>query len=140
MNLTDVSAPTTKVQQVQSIFQKFGQGDVPGILAMCSDDCDWQHGGDASAIPFAKPFFGKQGVGEFFQSVVQSIRVSQLETSNYQERGNVVSHDFHIQATVNATGKSYTANVRYEWTFNDQGKICKQRSSGDFSEAEAAFR
>ncbi len=128
------------MQKVLSIFQKFGQGDVPGILAMCSEDCDWHHGGDASAIPFAKPFLGKQGVQEFFQSVVQNISVSFLDTGNYQERGNVISHDFHIQATVHATGKSYSAKVHYEWTFNDQGQICKHRSSGDFSEAEAAFR
>lgn len=139
--LTSAMPPvTSNIQAVQLIFEKFGQGDVPGIIDLCSDDCEWHHGGDASLIPFATPFHGKQGVGEFFQSVVQSIAVSNIRPSGFRENGKVVTHDFHVEATVLATGKFYSADVLYEWTFDENGKICRHRSTGDFSAAEAAFR
>lgn len=141
----EVKAPLTAEQQrnletVNALFAAFAMGDVPAILSLCADDCEWHHGGDPDAIPFAKKFTGKTGVGEFFQSVGQSISVSGIAPTNFVAAGSEVSHDFHVEATVNATGKSYVADVRYVWTFDERGNICRHRSHGDFSSAEAAFR
>jgi ketosteroid isomerase-like protein len=136
-----VTAQTVSNQQkVMQLFDYFGKGNVPAIIEMCSDDCDWKHGGDGNVIPFAKPYKGKKGVGQFFQSIGQSISVSNILPSNFKVSGNEVSHDFHVEATVKDTGKSYVADVLYMWTFDNQGKICKHRSPGNYSAVEAAFR
>ncbi len=137
------TAPLTQsvnIQKAQSIFTKFKQGDLPGILEICSDDCVFQHGGDPSLIPFAKPFYGKNGVAEFFQTIAQSINASNVSPSNFRVNGNEVSHDLHVEATVVATGKSYAVDLIYTWVFDENGLICGHSSTGDFSAAHAAFQ
>lgn len=130
----------SNLPKVYALFEKFGRGDIQAILEMCSQDCYWLHGGDPGAIPFARPFKGKQGVAEFFQTLIRTIAVSQLHPSAFQENGPVVSHHLHVEATVLATGKSYVANVQYAWTFDQHGLISHYSCTGDFSAAEAAFR
>lgn len=134
------TATKSNVSTVNAIFEKFGQGDLPGILEMCADNCMFHHGGDPSVIPFAKPFHGKQGAAAFFMTIAQNINVTSLAPSNFRESGNTVLHDFHVEATVLATGKSYAADVLYEWDFDENGQISAHRSTGDFTEAEAAFK
>lgn len=121
------------------LFECFGKGDVSGILDLCSDDVDWLHDGNPDIIPFARHFHGKEGVGQFFMSVGQSIQPVEVIPANFQETGNEVRHDFHVSAKVIATGKSYAVDSRYIWTFNEDGKICMFRCPGDFSDVEAAF-
>ena len=121
------------------LFAYFGEGNFSALKDLWSEDCTVHHGGNPTAIPFAKPYQGKNGVVEFFQTIGSSITVSNLVPSNFREEGNEVIHDFHVEATVNANGRSYKADVTYVWTFNEQGQICKHHSFGDFAEAEAAF-
>lgn len=137
--LASTATQSTSIDKVLELFELFGKGDLPAILAMCSDDVDWLHGGNPGAIPFAKPFHGKEGVAGFFTAIGQSIQVTNLVPSNFRVEGNEVHHDFHVEATVISTGKSYAADVEYIWTFDQAGKICRHRSPGDYTQAELAF-
>lgn len=137
--LASTTTQSTSIDKVLELFELFGAGDLPAILAMCSDDVDWLHGGNPGAIPFAKSFHGKEGVAGFFTAIGQSIQVTNLVPSNFRVEGKEVHHDFHVEATVLSTGKSYTADVEYIWTFDQDGKICRHRSPGDYSQVELAF-
>lgn len=130
----------TKVQQIAQLFERFGNGDIAGILTMCSEDCDWMHGGNPAIIPYARTFRGRAGVAAFFDAVGKAIEVSSIRPDNYRELGSEVSHDFHVEATVRATGKPYIVDARYIWTFNPDGLIGRFRGTGDFTAVEAAFR
>lgn len=134
-----VMSNLTNEQKVMRIFECFGKGDLQGIVDMCSEDCDFLHGG-SSVIPFAQPYKGKKGAMQFFQTIGQSIDVSKIVPSNFRIKPNEVNHNFHVEATVKATGKSYTVDANYQWIFDRNGNICKHRSTGDFSQVEAAFR
>ena len=129
----------TNEQKVMRIFEYFGKGDIQSIVDMCSDDCDFLHGGDA-IIPFAKPFKGKKGAAQFFQTIAQNIDVSKIVPSNFKVKPNEISHDFYVEATAKATGRPYSVTALYQWVFDQNGKICRHRSTGDFSKVEAAFR
>ena len=130
----------SNVETVKRLFEYFGKGDVASILELCSDDVDWLHDGNPDIIPFCRHFHGKAGVAQFFATVGQSIQPTSVIPSNFRQEGNEVRHDFHVSAKVVSTGRDYSVDVPYIWTFNEEGMICKYRCPGDFAEVEAAFK
>jgi hypothetical protein len=55
---------------VQGIYEAFGGGDVPAILAVLADDVRWEDWRDnwsqKAGVPLMKPRVGPEAVGEFF--------------------------------------------------------------------------
>ncbi len=131
---------TPNIENVLDTFACFGRGDVPTILAKLTDDVEWHHGGDESLIPYAKPYFGKAGAAEFFQTLGQSIAVTNMAPTNFRQVGDDVHHDFHVEADVPSTAKSFVVDAQVVWGFDQNGKICSYHSMGDFSPVEEAFR
>jgi ketosteroid isomerase-like protein len=131
---------TSNIDTILRLFDYFGKGDAAGIVNLCSDDVDWLHDGNPDIIPFCQHYHGKNGVMQFFMAVGQNIQPVKVVPANFRQSGNEVHHDFHVTANVISTGKTYSVDVTYIWTFNDEGKICKYRCPGDFSGVEAAFQ
>jgi ketosteroid isomerase-like protein len=56
---------TNTVETVKSIYNAFGRGDIPAVLATLHENVDWRYHG-SSAIPFAGHYLGRAEMGEFF--------------------------------------------------------------------------
>lgn len=138
--MAGTASATSNIETVADIFACFGKGDVPAILAKLTDDVEWRHGGNPDIIPYAKPYFGKAGATEFFQTLGSSIAVKSLVPANFRMVGNDVHHEFHVEADVPATGKSFVADAEVVWGFDQNGKVCSYVSSGDYTSLEEAFR
>lgn len=133
-------AQSANVKTAMDGYAKFGAGDIPGILASLSPDIVWSHDGDPAIIPFAGTYRGQAEVGRFFQLVGQTTKVTVFNPTNFQEKGNVVTNDCHIEGIVIATGKPYSDDVTMTWTFGPDGKALTWAAKGAMTGLTAASR
>lgn len=133
-------AQSANVQTAMNGYAKFGAGDIPGLIALLDPSIVWIHAGDKAIVPFAGTFTGQSEVGKFFEAVGASIQVTVFNPTNFQEKGNMVWNDTHIEGTVLATGKPYSSDVVMKWTFGADGKPTRWEAAGDVSALEAAFK
>jgi hypothetical protein len=81
----------TPLETVQGIYQAFGRGDIPSILATVADDVAWEAWADNSAqkagVRWMTPRRGKAGVLEFFQLVAQ-FQIHEFKVLSIRATGN----------------------------------------------------
>ena len=133
-----VHAQSANVKTAMDNYARFGQGDIPGILATLADNVVWEHPGNQAVVAFAGTYNGPAAVGQFFEKVRATVQVSVFQPSNFRENGNMVSNDCHMEGTVIATGKPYISDVVMNWTFGPDGKATHWETTGDLSSLEAA--
>jgi ketosteroid isomerase-like protein len=75
----------SNLQTVQSIYEAFGKGDIPAIIAAQSDDVEWERGGTDHGVPWLKPGRGKAHVGSFFQAL-SAIEISKFDVQPARRR------------------------------------------------------
>ena len=139
MNQT-TTIPTDLLTTVQDNYLRFGQGEVPGILATLADDIVWSHAGNPDVLSFAGTFRGKADVLNFFRQVGEQTRISVFEPRNFHLEGNRVSNEVHIEGTAVPTGRFWTFASTATWLFNTQGLVSRVDIRGDMSAVEAAYR
>jgi ketosteroid isomerase-like protein len=98
---------------VQGIYDAFGRGDVPAILAALDENVDWRvpenlpHGGDRR---------GRDGVGAFFQGIGENwdgLAVDIEHTVSSDERVVVLAR---IHGKLRATGEETGYTAAHAWT------------------------
>lgn len=138
MSLT-TSGNTSYTDIVIDLFNRFGQGDVPGIMERIAENAVWDQGGNPAIIPYSGKYEGKAAVMKFFGDVASSIQITVFEPSNFREEGNTVYNDVHLAGTVLANGNHADYVLHMTWTFDANGNVAYHQAAGDFSGVEAAF-
>jgi ketosteroid isomerase-like protein len=137
---TALNGQSARLQTVQANYQRFGQGDIPGILATLSDNATWTHPGNHAVVPFAGTFTGREAIGrDFFQVVNAAVLITLFQPGNFREQGNQVINDVHIEGKALNTGQPYATDVVFYWTFNDAGQVTSWEAKGDVSTLEQAL-
>ena len=129
---------------VQGIYESFGKGDVPAILAVLAEDVEWESWADNSSVnagvPTMIPRHGKAEVAHFFQ-VAGQMEITDLQILNMMEGGNQVAVEFVLEANLPAWGGGhYRDEEIHLWTFNEEGKIVRLRHYTDTAKHIAAFK
>jgi len=70
------------VQIAQAIYEAFGRGDVPALLAMMSDDVEWIHRGEIG-VPYMGRFVGKEAVAKWFGLVAEADGIQAFEPREF---------------------------------------------------------
>ncbi|MBW8829662.1 MAG: nuclear transport factor 2 family protein [Burkholderiales bacterium] len=70
------------VQIVQAIYEAFGRGDVPALVAMMSDDVEWIHRGEIG-VPYMGRFVGKEAVAKWFGLVAEADGIQAFEPREF---------------------------------------------------------
>lgn len=117
----------SQLQTVQQIYQAFGAGDVPGILAKLGEEVEWEHDSVDHGIPWLVPGRGKAHVQSFFGVVGREFEISRFEVPTLMEAGNQVVAVIQIEATIRSTGKRLRDLELHLWTFDARGQIAKFR-------------
>lgn len=133
-------AQSANMKTVMDNYARFGQGDIPGIIATLAENVSWIHPGDPRVIAYAGTYDGPAGVGQFFEKVGGSTQITVFQPSNFRENGNTVSNDVHIEGKIIATGKTYVSDVVMNWSFADNGMVTRWEAVGNVDSLEAAFR
>jgi ketosteroid isomerase-like protein len=126
---------------VAAIYEAFGRGDVPFILAQLAEDVRWEAWADNTAqragVPWLLPRMGRTGVAEFFR-VVGAFRITDFRVLGLMAGGNQVVAEVVIAAEVPASGGSYRDEELHLWTFNEAGQVVRFRHYTDTAKHIAA--
>lgn len=126
------------IRIVQDCYKKFGEGDVTGILANCSESIDWQTP-EIENAPFGGRRNGLDAVGKFFAQLDASEEVTKFEPQEFIAQGDRVVVRGTYAATVRETGRSYETDWVHLFTLRD-GKIMSFHEFFDNALASRAFQ
>jgi ketosteroid isomerase-like protein len=134
----------TNARTVAGIYEAFGTGDVPAILAVLADDVEWEAWESNSAVdagvPWMIPRHGKDEVVRFFETAAQ-MKIVDLKVLSMMEGDNQVAVEFVIEADLPAHGCGhYRDEELHLWSFNAEGKVTRLRHYVDTAKHVAAFR
>jgi len=130
--------PETNLEIVQAGYEKFGSGDIEGLLALFTDDIDWSVPHIENA-PFTGNRLGLEEVAEFFKGLTEAEEFSYFEPTEFIEQGNRVVVLGRVKATVRATGRTYESDWVHLFTVHD-GKITNFREFFDTEAVSIAFQ
>jgi ketosteroid isomerase-like protein len=125
---------------VASIYEAFGRGDVPAILAALSEDVQWEEWADNHAQKFGVPWLqhrrGKAGALDFF-ALAGQFTMHEFQVLSLLAGGNQVVAEVLIDATV-PTGARYRDEELHLWTFDASGQVIRLRHYVDTAKHIAA--
>ena len=127
----------TNTEVVQQAYDAFGQGDIPALLNLLTDDVEWSLPGP-SVIPWAGTRHGHEGVTEFFSMLGKTLEFEQFEPREFVAQGDTVVVLGHERSLVKAMGRMFEQEWAHVYTLRD-GKIAKARFFGDTAATVAAF-
>jgi hypothetical protein len=91
---------------VQSIFEAFGRGDVPGVLANLSEGVAWKAPGP-SHVPYFGDRRGHSGAAEFFTQLGTNVDFEHFEPGAFVAEGDRVVVLGRERGRVRGTGKTF---------------------------------
>ena len=113
------------VTTVQKIYEAFGRGDVPAILALLSEDVEWEYGSNSTNVPWLQPRRGRANVAGFFESLAQ-LEIHSFLPKSFLESGNNVVVLVEFYATVRTTGQAvHEDDEVHVWTFDSAGQVSR---------------
>jgi ketosteroid isomerase-like protein len=126
------------VETVQRVFQAFGRGDIPGVLALLAEDVLWFFPGPP-AIPFAGERRGHEGATQFFQTLGGAVEFEQFEVRELVAQGDKVVALGFERGRVRATGRTFDNPWALVFTLRG-GRVAEFRSYEDTAALAEAFR
>src|SRR5262249_21741816 len=118
----DMATPTTIVQQV---YEAFGRGDVPALLALIADEVDWELVGSAS-LPYAGRRRNHKEVADFFAAIPRADAIHVFEPREFIEGGEHVTVLGFERSTAIETGKEFETEWVHVFTIRN-GKVTRWR-------------
>ena len=125
-------------QIVKDGYEKFGSGDIPGLLSLFADDIDWATPHIENA-PFSGTRLGLEEVGEFFKLLGESEDIAFFEPAEFIAQGDKVVVLGSSKATVKSTSRSYETDWVHVFTVKD-GKVTNFAEFFDTAAATKAFQ
>jgi uncharacterized protein len=75
------------VETIRGIYEAFGRGDIPEVLAAMAPDIEWV---TPESIPWGGTFHGQEEVGGFFQGIGEKLDELHVEPEQYLDAGDHV--------------------------------------------------
>lgn len=125
---------------VREIYEAFGRGDVPAILARLDENVEWEYGAAPHGVPWLEPRHGRNEAAKFFESLAV-IEIHSFVPKAILEGEKLVVAVVDITFTVKKTGKKVVEqDEAHIWRFNDAGKVVRFRHCSDTNQHMQAFR
>lgn len=123
---------------VENGYAKFGSGDIPGLLKLCSNDIQWTVPEIENAA-FGGSREGLEKVGEFFQQLSAAEDITHFEPTEFIASDDRVVVLGRSTATVRETGRTYSTDWVHVFRITD-GKISEFTEFFDNAAATRAFQ
>jgi ketosteroid isomerase-like protein len=125
---------------IRETYAAFGRGDVPAILDLIAEDCDWEAWGDNSAqaagVPHLQRRRGPSGVAEFFAAVAE-LEMHDFKVLDYLAGDDQVAAEIVIEASTPKGGR-FRDEELHLWKLDAHGKIVRLRHYVDTAKHIAA--
>jgi ketosteroid isomerase-like protein len=125
-------------QVVRGLFEAFGRGDVPSMLAALSEDVDWRIDGPAS-VPYFGRHAGHEGVVDFLTKLGSNVEMERFEPRDFIAKGDRVVVLGGERGRVKTTGRAFDNEWAMVFTL-EGGKIKSFRSYEDSGAVAEGFR
>ena len=113
---------------VRGVYDAFGKGDVPGVLAVMDDKIDWQ---EPASLPFEDQI-GPQAVAEnIFGPVVTQIEGFEVDVREVVDAGDMVFSVGVYRGKGVENGNALDADFVHVWRFGPDGKATGFRTYTD---------
>ena len=123
---------------VKKGYECFGNGDIDGLMELYSDDISWETPKiDNAAYSGARK--GKEAVLEFFGMLADSESFTKFEPTEFIAEGDKVVVLGNFEATVTATGKTFSTDWVHVMTVED-GKVTGFKEFFDTAAANFAHQ
>lgn len=126
------------VQVARNIFEAFGRGDAPALLAFVSEDVLWAIEGPSS-VPYYGERRGHAGVMDFLAKLNGSVEFERFEPREFIDGGDKIVVLGTERGSVRATNKTLDNDWAMVFTVRD-GKVVQFRCYENTAVVEAAFR
>jgi ketosteroid isomerase-like protein len=116
---------------VSSIYEAFGRGDVPYIIAQLDKDVLWEVMG-SRPNPVSGTYKGASSVPAFFSALAVNYELANFQVHYILDADDntVIAKGFH-EGKGSASGKPLKTHWAMEWKFNDDGKVNGYRNIYD---------
>lgn len=129
------------VATVKAIYEAFGRGDLPAILAHLHEDVCWEEweGSQAQAagVPWLLPRKGRAGAAEFF-GIIGQFRFDGFEVHSLMAGDHQVAAEVTVDCTIPSTGAHLRDQEIHLWTFDEAGRVVRFRHYIDTAKHIAA--
>jgi ketosteroid isomerase-like protein len=122
---------------VQSIFEAFGRGDIPGVLDHVAEDAAWNAPGP-SAVSYYGERRGHSGATEFFVQLGTNVDFESFEPGAFIAEGDQVVVLGRERGRVKATGKTFDNEWALVFTLGG-GKVTRFQCYENTSAVAEAF-
>lgn len=122
---------------IRSLYEDFGKGDIPSVLAALDPQVDWQEAENfiyADKNPYIGPQAILEGVFMRFGSEWDGFSVS---PKNFHDAGDTVIGVGHYSGTYKKSGRVVRAQFAHFFTFRD-GKVIKFQQYTDTAQFQQA--
>ena len=127
------------IEIIQTIYQRFGQGDISGVLELLDPQVDWIWYGPKD-IPWAGEHKGRSAMMNFFGAIGANVTVEAYEPREFLEGDNgIVTVLGWQRVRVNETNKTWETHWAHIWTVQN-GLIIRAREYYDTVPILKAFR
>ena len=128
----------TNVELVRGGYEKFGSGDIPGLLALFSENIDWSTPHLENA-PFGGRLLGLEEVEKFFNLLVEAEDFAYFEPTEFIAKGDKVVVLGRAKSTVKTTGRDYEIDWVHIFTVHE-GKVTNFAEFFDTALVDKAFQ
>ncbi len=118
------------IKLLRTAYEAFGRGDIPTVLELIDDNCDWGVETTATFAPYYGIRHGKSGVLAFFEHLGATFEVERFEATAMAGDGEDVLAVVAYAIKSRATGKSAAMNIQHHFKIVD-GKLTYFRGSED---------
>jgi ketosteroid isomerase-like protein len=123
---------------VQTIFEAFGRGDIPGVLELVAEDVVWNAPGP-SAVPYYGERRGYEGATRFFAQLGTNVDFESFEPGEFVADGDRVVVLGRERGRVKETGKTFDNEWALAFTIRD-GKVTHFHCYENTGAVAEAFR
>jgi uncharacterized protein len=123
------------VQAVKDGYQAFSRGDIPGLLALMTEDVEWCHPG---AYSLSGTYQGHNGVAHFLQKIALDFDILDFQPREFVAEGDRVLVSGWERAKIRATNRTYEADWVHAFTLRN-GKVSKFREYTDTQAIAVAY-
>ena len=124
------------VSLVRGLYEAFGRGDVPAVLAGFADDIEWN---EAEGMPYGGQYHGPDAVAEnVFAPITNDFDDFAVTPEEFLADGDTVVTIVRYTGTAKETGNALDLQAAHAWNVRD-GKIARFRLFGDATVVNAAL-
>lgn len=107
---------------VKAIYESFGKGDIPAILARLAPDVAWEHDWGGENLRWFEPRRSRDAVPAFFASLAD-FEFVRFEPFAFLEGDNMVAVPVRLELVYRANGNRIRDLEMHLWTFRPDGQI-----------------